>query len=113
MTKATLTALVNYLNGATIDNLDEIREELTAELNRNAVKAQANRELYALAHDAAMAGLKLANRPVTSSELYDEIAGDLPEGFTAGKLRYAMSRLWNDELERHSEGKGAATYTVR
>ena len=113
MTKATLTALVNYLTEKNDDCMMDVLSELTAELNRNAVKAQANRELYALAHDVAIAGLKLAGRPVTSSELYDEIAGELPEGFTAGKLRYAMSRLWNDELERHSEGKGAATYTVR
>lgn len=113
MTKATLTALVNYLTEKNDDYMMDVLNELTTELNRNAVKAQANRELYALAHDVAMAGLRRAGNPVTAGELYDEVADELPEGFTKGKLQYALSRLWGDELVRHSERKGASTYTVK
>lgn len=112
MKKSTLQSLVSYLNGNAIDNLDEIREELNAELNRGAEKAQANRELYALAHDVAMSGLERSTNGVTAGELYEEIADELPEGFSKGKLQYALSRLWNDELNIVKE-KGANLYALK
>ena len=45
-----------------------------------------------------------ATEAVTIGELYDAIAHKLPEDFTKGKLQYAITRLWIDELER-VEGK--------
>ena len=104
MKKNTMIALVNYLNGATVDNLDEIKAELEAELNRNAEKAQANRELYAVAHDIVMNGLDNASGPVTVSELYEAIKDELPEGFSRGKVQYALMNYWTDEVVK-IEGK--------
>lgn len=98
MRKSTMMSLVSYLNGETITNIDEIKQELEAELNRNAEKAQANRDLYAVALDVVLAGLELCGRPVTAGELFDEIEGELPDGFTKGKLQYALSRMWSDKV---------------
>ena len=91
--------------------LTEIRDEIEAELSKGAEKAQANRDLYASAHDIVMNGLRVAGQPVTIGELYDEIADELPEGFSKGKVQYAITRLWADEVVK-TEGK-VNTYSVK
>lgn len=111
MKKSTMIALVNYLNGATIDNLAEIKSELEAELNRNAEKAAANRELYESAKSVIFEGFRVAGTPVTIAELYEEIKDELPQGFSKSKVQYAVTRLWSDEIVK-TEGK-TNTYTVK
>ena len=109
MKKSTLQSLVSYLNGETITNLDEIRDELVAELNKGEAKAQANRDLYAQAKDIVLNAL--SDTPVTIGELYAEVENDLPEGFSKGKVQYAITRLWADEVEK-TEGK-VNTYALK
>ncbi len=104
MKKASLQSLVSYLNGETVDNIAEIKAEIEAELNKGAEKAQANRDLYASAHDVVMDALKSATAPVTIAELYEAVENDLPDGMTKGKVQYAITRLWADEIVK-TEGK--------
>lgn len=111
MKKSTMIALVNYLNGAAIDNLAEIKSELEAELNRNAEKAAANRELYESAKSVIFEGFRVAGTPITIAELYEEIKDELPQGFSKSKVQYAVTRLWSDEIVK-TEGK-TNTYTVK
>lgn len=111
MKKSTMQSLVNYLNGATIDNLDEIKEELVAELNRDAEKAQKNRELYDSVKPIVFEGLRVCGVPVTIADLYEEIKGDLPSGFGKSKVQYAVTRLWADEIAK-TEGK-INTYSLK
>lgn len=111
MKKSTMMSLVSYLNGATIDNLDEIKAELEAELNKGAEKAQKNRELYDAAKEVIFEGLRVAGTPITIAELYEEIADELPDGFGKSKVQYAVTRLWSDEIVKH-EGK-TNTYSLR
>ena len=111
MKKSTMMSLVSYLNGATVDNLDEIKAELEAELNRGAEKAQKNRELYDSVKTIVFEGLRLIGAPVTIADLYEEIKGNLPEGFGKSKVQYAVTRLWADEIVK-TEGK-VNTYSLR
>ena len=111
MKKSTMIALVSYLNGATVDNLDEIKAELEAELNRNAEKAAANRNLYESAKPIVFEGFRVIGVPVTIAELYEEIKDELPQGFSKSKVQYAVTRLWSDEIVK-TEGK-TNTYTVK
>lgn len=111
MKKSTMIALVSYLNGATVDNLDEIKAELEVELNRNAEKAAANRELYESAKPVVFEGFRRIGIPTTIAELYEEIKGELPQGFSKSKVQYAVTRLWSDEIAK-TEGK-TNTYTVK
>jgi acetyltransferase-like isoleucine patch superfamily enzyme len=46
----------------------------------------------------------IITKGVTIGELYDAIEHELPDGFTKGKLQYAMTRLWADDLVK-VEGK--------
>ena len=104
MKKSSLLSLVSYLNGETVDNIAEIKAEIEAELSKGAEKAQANRDLYASAHDIVIDALRSATAPVTMGELYEAVADNLPEGMTKGKVQYAVTRLWVDEIVK-TEGK--------
>ena len=102
MKKATMNAIVSYINDNAVTELFPIRDELVAELTKGEAKAQANRDMYAEAKDIVLGAL--SDTPVTITELYDEIANDLPEGFSKGKVQYAVTRLWSDEITK-VEGK--------
>lgn len=107
MRKSTIQSLVSYLNGNAITNLDEIKDELTAELNKDAVRKQANADVYEQVKPIVFG--VLCDTPLTIGEIYDAIEGDLPDGFTKGKVQYAITRLWIDEVNK-IEGK-VNTYT--
>ena len=94
MKKSTMKAILSYLNGETLTNLDEIRAEIENELNRGVEKANANRALYDEAKGVVLANL--SDTPVTIAELYEQIADQLPDGFTRSKLQYAMGNLWTE-----------------
>lgn len=111
MRKSTLKSLVSFLDGQTVNNLDEIRAEIVAELSKGEAKAQANRDKYAEAKDIVMGALKSVTSPVTLGELYAEVQNSLPEGFSKGKVQYAVTRLWTDSIAK-IEGK-VNTYTLK
>ena len=104
MKKATMKAIVNYIDTNAIVELAEVRAEIVNELAKGEAKAQANRDLYADAHDTVIAMMGGLTAPATISELYDEVADRLPEGMTKGKFQYAVTRLWSDEIVK-TEGK--------
>jgi hypothetical protein len=104
MKKATMNTIVNYINDNAVEALYEVRDELMAELSKGAEEKARNAELYDAAKAVVMDELALTDKAVTISELYDAVADNLPEGFTKGKLQYAVTRLWKDEIVR-IEGK--------
>ena len=107
MKKVSLQSLVSYLTST--GALPEIREEIEAELARGEAKAQANRDMYAEATPIVLGAL--STTPVTIGELFAEIEGTLPEGFTKGKVQYLVTRVLTDKVEKH-EGK-VKTYTLK
>ena len=104
MKKATMNAIIRYINDNAVETLYEIRDELVAELNKGAEEKAKNAELYEQAKAVVMNGLALTDKAVPLCELYEAVADDLPEGFTKGKLQYAVTRLWKDDIVR-IEGK--------
>lgn len=102
MKKSSLLSLVSYLNGEAVDNIADIKAEIEAELAKDIARKQANVEAYEQAKPIVLGAL--SDKPVTIGELYDEIAAKLPEGFTKGKVQYAITRLWADEVTK-VEGK--------
>lgn len=104
MKKATMNTIVNYIDDNAVEELFGVRDELIAELNKGAEEKTRNAELYDAAKAVVMGELGTATEAVTIGELYDAVADKLPEGFTKGKLQYAVTRLWKDEIVR-IEGK--------
>lgn len=92
---------------ANIDTAEaqEVRDELTAELNKGKEKADANRALYEEIHDAVMEALRSATAPVTAQELAEET------GYAKGKIVYGLRNYWADEVNK-TEGK-VNTYSLR
>ena len=107
MTKAIMNSILSVISTIDTAEADAIRTAITAELSKGEAKAQANRDLYESAKDIVLSAL--SDTPVTISELYDEIADELPEGMTKSKVQYAVTRLWVDEVSK-IEGK-VNTYT--
>ena len=102
MKKATMQTILSLINTIESPEADAVREELTAELNKDAERKAQNADLYESAKGIVME--ELGETPVTIGELYEAIAGELPEGFTKGKLQYAVTRLWTDAIVK-IEGK--------
>ena len=102
MTKNMMKSLVAYLNGETVTNIAEIKASLEAELAKGEAKAQANRELYATAHDVVIGAL--TDKPVTLAELWEAVKDTVPEGMSKSKVQYALRELWATEVIK-IEGK--------
>ena len=105
MKKAYLQSLVSLLDGNTIENADEIRSAIVAELEKGKAKADANRELYAEMHDKVIEAIRSANAPVTAQEIADNT------GLARGKIVYGLTNLWSEEVVKDDSGK-ANTYTL-
>ena len=101
MKKNTIQSLVAFIDGENVTNIQEIRGELVAELQKNEVKVNAKRELYDAAHDAVMRAITFA--PHTIQEIM--ATTELPEGFTRAKLQYALREVWADEIIKGISGK--------
>lgn len=110
MRKVSLQSLVSFIDSIDApQDIKDIRAEIVAELSKGAEKAQANRDLYAQAKDIVFGAL--STTPVTIGELYDEVADELPDGMTKGKVQYALTRLWANEVVK-TEGK-VNTYSLK
>lgn len=101
MKKVTFETIYTALTNFGYDN-QEVLDELTKEINKGAEVKAKNAEAYAIAKPIVLG--VLTDTPVTIGEIYDEVANDLPEGFTKGKVQYAITRLWADEVTK-VEGK--------
>lgn len=104
MKKATMSAILTLIANIDTPEAEEVRNELNAELNKGAEQKAENAKVYETAKAVVMNELANATEAVTLGELYEAVQNDLPEGFTKGKLQYAMTRLWTAEIVKF-EGK--------
>ncbi len=103
MKKTTMNAILSLIANIDIPVADAVRAELTAELNRGAEKAQANRELYESARELVLEVIP-QDTPVTVAEIFEAVKDELPTGFTKAKIQYALGHYWESEVIKH-EGK--------
>ena len=103
MKKATMKTLVDYIVTNGIEELYPVRDELYAELNRGAEKADANRKLYDSAREIVLDVIPKTT-PVTVAEIFEAVENKLPSGFTKAKVQYALGHYWDKDVVKH-EGK--------
>ena len=101
MKKLSLVAIKNALVGFGYEDA-EILSELDKEINKGEAQKEANAKAYDAIHDIVMGALSAV--PVTVAELWDSIEDEVPEGITKGKVQYALTHLWGDEIVK-VEGK--------
>lgn len=106
MKRNTIQSLVSYLNGETVTNLDEIKAELMAELNKGAEAKAAKNAAYDAAWEVVRSIFALTTAPLTVAEITEEAADDdrLPEGFGKGRILYGLNHQWADRVVK-IEGK--------
>lgn len=102
MKKSVFASILTLISTIDTPEAEEVRQAVTAELNKGAEQKAENAKLYDTAKGIVLS--ELGETPVTIGELYDAVAKQLPEGFTKGKLQYAVTRLWTSEIVR-IEGK--------
>ena len=109
MKKATLQFIAAYLSENTQyadDNeksaLESALTEVNAELNKGQAQKDKNAEAYESIHSLIVD--TLSDTPVTCGEVWGAIENDVPDGITKGKVQYALTHLWQDEIVK-IEGK--------
>lgn len=99
--------VVAMVNGREVADMETLRNEINAEYGRMNAKRQANKDAYDAAHDVLMGAL--TDKEQTSKELFER--NEWPDGFTQGKLNYALRAMWADEIRKVDNGRSANTYT--
>ena len=80
----------------------EILAELTKEITKGDAQKAKNAETYDAIHDIVIGAL--TNAPATVAEIWEAIENEVPEGVTKGKVQYALTHLWGEEIVK-VEGK--------
>ena len=101
MKKLSLVAIKNALVGFGYAD-EDILAELDKEINKGAEAKAKNAEAYDAIHDIVIGAL--TSTPATVAEIWDAIEDEVPEGVTKGKVQYALTHLWGDEIVK-VEGK--------
>ena len=101
MKKATFEAIKTALTNFGFAD-EDILAELDKEINKGAEAKAKNAEAYEAIHDIVMGALTSA--PATVAEIWEAIEDEVPEGITKGKVQYALTHLWGDEIVK-VEGK--------
>lgn len=102
MKKATLYTIAEALT--VFDSVKYANEiaEINAELSKGQAQKDKNAEAYESIHTLIVN--TLSDTPVTCGELWESIEKDVPNGMTKGKVQYALTHLWQDEIVK-IEGK--------
>ena len=101
MKKATYETIYSALTNYGYEDAD-VLAELSKEIHKGDAQKAKNAEAYDALHDIVIGAL--SDAPVTCGELWEAIEGEVPEGVTKGKVQYALTHLWQDEIVK-IEGK--------
>ncbi len=104
MKKVSLTAILDILNGVSYSDemVAELKDEISKELNKGQEQKDKNAQAYESIHSLIVD--TLSDTPVTCGEIWEAIKDDVPDGITKGKVQYALTHLWQDEIVK-IEGK--------
>jgi len=110
MKKTSYEVILNALVSANFSD-ETILDELRKEINRGAeAKAQKNAE-YDEAKAIVFETLRVAGKPVTVAEIFEDCESNLPEGFTKARVQYGLTHQWANEVVK-TEGK-VNSYSLR
>ena len=101
MKKSIYLTIKDALTNFGYDN-EEVMDALNAEINKGADAKAKNAEAYEGIHDLVIG--VLSDTPATCAEIFEQIETELPEGMGKGKVQYALTHLWQDEIVK-IEGK--------
>lgn len=95
MKKATFVAIDTALRAFGYDN-QTVLDELAVEINRGEARKEATAKEYEGVKDLILG--TLGDAAATCGEIYEAIKDKLPDGFGKGKVQYALTHLWQDQI---------------
>jgi hypothetical protein len=99
MKKALFETMLTLIEGNTTAEAQEVREAITAELNKGAEEKAAKAAAYAGIHDVIVDNL--TDTPISCGDLWGEIEGEvIAKGMSRGQVQWALNNLWEDEIEK-------------
>ena len=99
MKKTLFETMLTLIEGNETAEANEVREAITAELEKGKAKSEANRALYAEMHDKVVQVLTDSTVALTAQEIADET------GFAKGKIVHGLNNYWESEVEKDTSGK--------
>lgn len=97
MTNASLNTIYAVLSSVDFENKETVLAEVYKDLHRNDEVKAKKAQSYDALHDIIVNTLD--ETPITCAELYESIADKLPSDATRGKVQYALTHLWQDEIK--------------
>ena len=110
MKKTSYEAIYATLTSINYDNA-EVMDDLRKEINRGAEAKAKKANEYDAAKEVVFNTLRLAGKPVTVAEIFEDCQSNLPEGFTKARVQYGLTHQWADEVVK-TEGK-VNSYSLR
>lgn len=104
MKKSTYETIYVALSSVEFESKETVMAELYKEIHKGEEAKAAKAAQYEAVKSIVLGSLRIAGAPVTIAELYEEIKGELPEGFTKAQVQYGITHYWTDEITKH-EGK--------
>lgn len=101
MKRTTLIAIKNALTGYGYMDSD-VLSELNREITKGEDAKAKNAEAYEGIHELVVG--TLSDTPATCAEIFEQIKSELPSDMGKGKIQYALTHLWQDEIVK-IEGK--------
>ena len=95
MKRATFVAIDTALRAFGYDN-QTVLDELAVEINRGEARKEATVKEYDGVKDLILG--TLGDAAATCAEIYEAIKDKLPTGFGKGKVQYALTHLWQDQI---------------
>lgn len=104
MTKNTMKALYAALTNVDFAEKEAVMAELEKELNKGEAEKAAKAAEYDAAWGIVAEGLRVIGSPVSVADLYEEVKGELPSGFSKNRVSYGLTHQWAERVVK-SEGK--------
>ena len=97
MKNATMTAIYTALTNYGFEDKD-IMTELYNEIHRNDSAKAEKAKVYEVAKPIVFGVFAQTDAPLTIAEIWEAMEDEAPEGFTKGKLSYAIAHQWAPEV---------------
>ena len=97
MKNTTMNTIYTALSTIDFADKDAVMAELYNEIHRGDAAKEAKAAEYANAREVVLEGLRVAGKPVTLAELWEEVRGSLPN-FTKNQVSYGLRNYWAGDV---------------
>lgn len=98
MTNATLSTIYSVLSTVEFEGKETVMADLSKDINRYAERKAQKASEYEQAKELVFDAIRIANKPVTVAEIFEECEQYLPDGFSKSKVQYGLTHYWADEV---------------